>query len=72
MGLDDRDYMRDRYRQRQGGKREVPLGSASWIDRAAQPAGSGGGWFEKKNRGQDTSVAGIVPGDRRRSTMRAG
>lgn len=30
MGLDDRDYMRDRYRERQGGKREVPLGSASW------------------------------------------
>ena len=51
MGLDDRDYMRDRYRQRQGAKRDVPLGSASWIGQNVQPAASGGAWFEKKNRG---------------------
>lgn len=51
MGLDDRDYMRDRYRQRQGAKRDVPLGSASWIGQAAQPAASGGAWFDRKNRG---------------------
>ena len=68
MGLDDRDYMRDRYRERQGGKREVPLGSASWIGRAAQPAGSGGGWFEKKNRGQDYQRGRYRP--RRSSPLR--
>lgn len=79
MGLDDRDYMRDRYRQRQsagnGGVRwndkkvrvehdppgykkavpkpEVPLGSASWIGKDRFAGGSGGGWFEAKNRGHD-------------------
>lgn len=51
MALDDRDYMRDRYRQRQGANRDVPLGSASWIGQTAQPAASGSAWFERKKRG---------------------
>ncbi|MBS89792.1 MAG: hypothetical protein CL858_04670 [Cupriavidus sp.] len=63
MGLDDRDYMRERYRQRQGlpaqGLRwndrktrcelDVPLGSASWVSGSARK----GSWFEAKNRGHD-------------------
>lgn len=46
MGLDDRDYMRDRYRKRQG------LGGTSWNDRRSRLE-HGGAWFEDKNRGQD-------------------
>lgn len=68
MGLDDRDYMRDRYRQRQGaapGKTQwndkkarqeaVPLGSASWIGGGGNGSSSGGGgaWFDSANRGFD-------------------
>lgn len=62
MGLADRDYVRERYRTRQGlgsgGKKwndgkarvelddGVPLGSASWV-------GQPGPWFEAKSRGFD-------------------
>lgn len=62
MGLDDRDYMRERYRQRRG----LDPGKTQWNDRAARvemahqkhkkavPLGSGGGgdggWFAPKNR----------------------
>jgi hypothetical protein len=62
MGLDDRDYMRERYRQRQG----VDPGKVQWNDRAARAeathqnhkkaapigggTGIGGGWFKPKNR----------------------
>jgi hypothetical protein len=46
MGLDDRDYMRDRYRKRQG------LGGTSWNDRKSRVE-HGGAWFEDKNRGHD-------------------
>ena len=46
MGLDDRDYMRDRYRKRQG------LGGTYWNDRKSRVE-HGGAWFEDKNRGHD-------------------
>lgn len=66
MGLDDRDYMRDRYRQRQG----LDPGKTQWNDRAARvemahqkhkkaiPVGGGssggnGAWFAPKNRNFD-------------------
>ncbi len=50
MGIDDRGYMRERYRQRQG----LPPERTTWNERKARremPAGSP--WFEKKNRGHD-------------------
>lgn len=46
MGLDDRDYMRDRYRKRQ------VLGGTSWNDRKSRVE-HGGAWFDDKNRGHD-------------------
>jgi len=64
MGIDDRDYMRDRYRQRQG----LGSGRTEWNDKKgreqlrdgskkAVPLGSagwvGGSWFDEVNRGQD-------------------
>ena len=62
MGIDDRDYMRDRYRQRQG----LGSGRTEWNDKkgreqlrenrhGAVPLGSGSwigeGWFDEINRG---------------------
>ncbi|WJM30031.1 hypothetical protein QUC32_26990 (plasmid) [Novosphingobium resinovorum] len=61
MGIDDRDYMRDRYRKRRalGGTRwndkkgrserddDTPIGSASWIGK------NDGLWFAEKNQGFD-------------------
>ncbi|WP_242121233.1 hypothetical protein [Sphingomonas lacusdianchii] len=67
MGLSDRDYMRERYRQRQG----LGAGKTQWNDKKARreelreghekavPLGSaswvgkGGPWFEAKDRGHD-------------------
>jgi hypothetical protein len=64
MGLDDRDYMRERYRQRQG----LDPGKTQWNDRAARvemesgqhkkasPAGGSGGAgaaFAPRNRNPD-------------------
>lgn len=46
MRLDDRDYMRDRYRKRQG------LGGTVWNDRKSRVE-HGSAWFEDKNRGHD-------------------
>lgn len=64
MGLDDRDYMRERYRQRQG----LDPGKTQWNDRAARVemergqhkkaspiggSGGGGGAFAARNRNPD-------------------
>ena len=69
MGIDDRDYMRDRYRKRQG----LDPGATQWNDRKARvelnrfgfrksvplgsaswiSGGSKGSWFEARNRGHD-------------------
>lgn len=55
MGLDDRDYMRDRYRKRQG------LGGTTWKDRKSRVE-HGGAWFEDKNRGHDYQTGRYRPG----------
>ncbi|WP_085811236.1 hypothetical protein [Sphingomonas sp. TZW2008] len=44
MGLDDRDYMRDRYRARSG------AGPTRWNDKKARVER---GWFDEINRGHD-------------------
>ncbi|MDX3911614.1 MAG: hypothetical protein QHC67_17660 [Sphingobium sp.] len=44
MGLDDRDYMRARYRERRG------LGATRWNDRKSRVEHDGA-WFAAKNRG---------------------
>ena len=57
MGIDDRDYMRERYRQRQA----QSTGSTWWNERkgrrefpdAGAAAGNGGAWFDGANRGFD-------------------
>ncbi|TGX49190.1 hypothetical protein E5A73_20360 [Sphingomonas gei] len=49
MGLDDRDYMRERRRAESKGAR---LGSASWIDKKARVE-HGGLWFDAKDGGHD-------------------
>jgi hypothetical protein len=57
MGIDDRDYMRERYRQRQAQN----AGSTWWNERkgrrefpdAGPATGKGGGWFDGANRGFD-------------------
>ena len=49
MGLDDRDYMRDRRRAEREAAR---LGSASWIDRNGRVEHPGL-WFDAKNIGHD-------------------
>lgn len=52
MGLDDRDYMRERYRKRQGLGRD----GTTWNDKRArreQALGDDGAWFSAKNRGFD-------------------
>ena len=79
MGIDDRDYMRERYRDRQG----KATRSTFWNDRKSRveqpndkhgkavPLGSaswvGGGWFDMVNRGQDYKSARYRP---RRSRSR--
>ncbi|TVV76424.1 hypothetical protein [Sphingomonas solaris] len=67
MGLADRDYMRERHRQRTGATKwnerktrvemddGMPLGSASWV-------ADTGGWFERKNRGFDYQKGRWRPG----------
>ena len=51
MGLEDRDYMRERRR------REARLGSASWIDTKGRVE-HGGLWFDTPIRGFDYRVRG--------------
>lgn len=52
MGLDDRDYMRDRYQERQGTK----FDQTRWRDTKARVEHDGT-WFEPNNRGQDYQKA---------------
>lgn len=52
MGLDDRDYMRERYRKRQG----LGPDGTTWNDKRARrehALGDDGAWFAAKNRGFD-------------------
>ncbi len=46
MGIDDRDYMRDRYRKRRG------LGGTRWNDKKGRSERDGL-WFSEKNQGFD-------------------
>ena len=46
MGINDRDYMRERYRKRRG------LGGTLWNDRKSRVE-QDGGWFAAKNQGFD-------------------
>ena len=85
MGLDERDYMRDRYRQRQG----LEPGATQWNDKKARrelaaaghkkavPLGSAswisatstGSWFASKDRGHDYQRARWRPRRSRRSPL---
>lgn len=58
MGLEDRDYMRERRRA------EARLGSASWIDRKGRVE-LGGLWFGARERGFDYQKGRYRPGGAR-------
>lgn len=60
MGLDDRDYMRERYRQRQG----LTGRETRWNDKAGRVEGT---WFGAKNRGFDYQKGRYRPATRFRA-----
>jgi len=60
MGIDDRDYMRERYRKRRG------LGGTRWNDRKSRVERDGL-WFAAKNQGFDYQKNRWRPRSQRRS-----
>lgn len=58
MGLDDRDYMRERYRAR--------TGATKWNDRAGRVEGA---WFDPVNRGFDYQKGRFLGSRRPRSSI---